>query len=49
MVWELEVHILQVIGLVFVVELLPESDKEIVVFDWVSDGGKLIRDLSPLE
>ena len=45
----MEVHVLQVIGLVLLVEFLAQADKQVVVLDRVGDGGQLLRDLSLVE
>ena len=45
----MKVHVLQVIGLVFLVEFLAQADKQVVVLNRVRDGGQLLRDLSLVE
>ena len=45
----MKVHVLQVVGLVLLVEFLAQADKQVVVLNRVGNGGQLLRDLSLVE
>ena len=49
MIWKSEIHVLQIVRLVLLVELFAQAYQQIVVLDRIGDGGKLLGDLSLLE
>lgn len=46
MIRQLQVHVLEIVGLVLLVEFFTQSDEQVVVLDRVCDGGELFRDLA---
>ena len=49
MVRKLQVHVLEIVGLMLLVELFPQPDEQVVVLDRVCDGCKLLWDLPLVE
>ena len=45
----MKVHVLQVIGLVLLVEFFAKADEQVVVLDGIGNGGQLFRDFSLVE
>ena len=46
MIRQLQIHVFEVVRLVLLIKLFAQTDEQVVVLDWVSDGGQLLWNLA---